>query len=95
MPSEVSKNSSTALSSNEGELARSITVCAPARVSLSPSPVTVLTPLCGEAAMTSWPRWRRMGTVFEPIRPVPPIRRSSFRTSYFVARKRGFVMVAR
>ena len=34
-----SKNSSTALSSNEGELARSITTCAPARASLSPSPV--------------------------------------------------------
>jgi hypothetical protein len=23
--------------------------------------------------MTSWPRSRRMATVFEPIRPVPPI----------------------
>jgi hypothetical protein len=73
LPSEVSKNSSTALSSNEGELTRSITVCAPARVSLSPSPVMVLTPLCGEAAMISWPPWRRMATVFEPIRPVPPM----------------------
>src|SRR5271166_5431886 len=41
---EVSKNSSTALSSNEGELARSITTCAPARASLSPSPVMVLSP---------------------------------------------------
>src|SRR6202795_773698 len=29
---EVSKNSSTALSSNEGELVRSITTCAPARL---------------------------------------------------------------
>ena len=27
----------------------------------------------GEAATTSWPPWRRMATVFEPIRPVPPI----------------------
>src|SRR5262245_4620227 len=70
---EVSKNSSTALSSNEGELARSITTCAPAMASLSPSPVMVLTPLLGEAATTSWPRWRRMATVFEPIRPVPPM----------------------
>src|ERR1044072_6057732 len=70
---EVSKNSSTALSSNEGELARSITTCAPATASLTPSPVMVLTPLLGEAAMTSWPPWRRMATVFEPIRPVPPM----------------------
>src|SRR5215472_9358246 len=70
---EVSKNSSTALSSNEGELARSITTCALAVASLSPSPVMVLTPLLGEAATTSWPCWRRMATVFEPIRPVPPM----------------------
>ena len=33
----------------------------------------VLTPVLGEAATTSWPPWRRMATVFEPIRPVPPI----------------------
>src|SRR5262249_21265919 len=70
---EVSKNSSTALSSNEGELARSITTCAPATASLTPSPVMVLTPLLGDAATTSWPPRRRMATVFEPIRPVPPI----------------------
>ena len=38
-----------------------------------PSPVMVLTPLLGEAAMTSWPPWRRMATDFEPIRPVPPM----------------------
>jgi hypothetical protein len=41
--------------------------------SLSPSPVMVLMPLLGEAATTSWPPWRRMATVFEPIRPVPPM----------------------
>src|SRR3954452_25025596 len=70
---DVSKNSSTALSSNEGELARSITTCAPATASLTPSPVIVLTPLLGDAATTSWPPWRRMATVFEPIRPVPPM----------------------
>src|ERR1700720_1131985 len=70
---EVSKNSSTAFSSNEGELARSITTCAPATASLTPSPVMVLTPLLGEGARTSWPPWRRIATVFEPIRPVPPI----------------------
>src|SRR5512132_944740 len=68
---DVSKNSSTALSSNEGELARSIATCAPAKASLSPSPVMVLTPVLGEAATTSWPPWRRMATLFEPIRPVP------------------------
>ena len=70
---EVSKNASTALSSNEGELARSITTCAPATASLTPSPVMVLTPLFGDAAITSWPPRRRMATVFEPIRPVPPM----------------------
>src|SRR5882672_5495084 len=76
---EVWKNSSTALSSNEGELARSITTCVPAMASLRPLPVMVLTPVLGEAATTSWPPWRRMGTVFEPIRPVPPI------TTIFIA----------
>src|SRR5215470_12885338 len=38
-----------------------------------PSPVMVLTPVFGEAATTSWPRWRRIATVFEPTRPVPPM----------------------
>src|SRR5262245_5184964 len=70
---EVSKNSSTALSSNDGELARSITTCVPARASLRPSPVMVLTPVLGAAARPSWPPWRRIGIVFEPISPVPPI----------------------
>src|SRR5579863_304461 len=70
---EVSKNFSTALSSNEGELVRSITTCAPATASLRPSPVMLLTPVLGEAATTSWPPWRRMATVFEPIKPVPPM----------------------
>jgi hypothetical protein len=50
---EVSKNSSTALFSNEGGLARLTTTC--------PSPVMVLMPLLGEAATTSPPPWRRMG----------------------------------
>ena len=72
---EVWKNSSTALSSNEGELARSITTCAPATASFSPSPVMVLTPVFGEAATASWPPWRRIATVFVPIRPVPPMTR--------------------
>jgi hypothetical protein len=41
--------------------------------SLRPSPVMLLTPVLGEAATTSWPPWRRMATVFEPISPVPPM----------------------
>src|ERR1700724_2785402 len=61
------------LSSNEGELARSITTCVPAMACLRPSPVMVLTPVLGEAATTSWPPRRRMAPVFEPIRPVPPM----------------------
>jgi hypothetical protein len=36
-------------------------------------PVMLLTPLLGEAATISWAPWRRMATVFEPIRPVPPM----------------------
>src|SRR5438067_10296215 len=65
---EVSKNSSTALSSNEGELVRSITTCAPAMASLSPSPVMLLTPLCRSqlryhqpprGGAVPWLRWLR------------------------------------
>src|SRR5262249_32677042 len=63
----------TAVSSNEGELARSITTSAPASAFRSPSPVMVLTPPLGEAARTSWPRLRKIATAFEPIRPVPPM----------------------
>src|SRR5262245_53724167 len=33
----------------------------------------VLMPVFGEAATTSWLGWARMATVFEPIRPVPPM----------------------
>src|SRR6185503_5868158 len=70
---EVSKNSNTALSSHEGAFAKSTTTRAPASAFANPSPVMVLTPVLGEAATTSWPPWRRMATVFEPIRPVPPM----------------------
>src|SRR5947209_1132970 len=70
---DVAKNSSTALSSNDGELATSTTTCAPAIASLRPSPVMVSTAVFGEAATTSWPPWRRIATVFEPIKPVPPM----------------------
>jgi hypothetical protein len=44
---EVSKNSRTALSSNDGELARSMTTCAPARAPLSPSPGHSVDAACG------------------------------------------------
>src|SRR5256885_10745134 len=37
------------------------------------SPGMLLIPLLGEAAATSWPPWRRMATVLEPIRPGAPI----------------------
>jgi hypothetical protein len=47
--------------------------------SLSPSPVMLLIPPVGEAATTSWRPWRRMATLFEPIRPVPPM------TTIFIA----------
>src|SRR6266851_6836128 len=76
---EVSKNSSTALSSKEGELARSITTRAPAMASLRPSPVMLLTPLLGEAATTSWPPWRRRlvaeGTGLRAVQGEGPLNR--------------------
>lgn len=52
---DVWKNSFTALSSNEGAFAKSITTCATLKASASPSPVVMFTPECGDAAMTSWP----------------------------------------
>src|SRR6478735_1697318 len=70
---EFSKNSSTGLSSKDGELATSTTTCAPVRAAARPSPVTALTPEEGEAATTSWPSLRRLATTLEPMRPVPPI----------------------
>jgi hypothetical protein len=66
---EVSKNSSTALSSNDGELVRSITTCAPAMASLRPSPVMLLTPLLGEAARTSCPYRFARREVEAPLTP--------------------------
>src|SRR5262249_15852893 len=69
----VSKNSSTALSSNDGEFAKSITTLAPATASASPSRVIVLTPVLGDAARTSWPLPRSKPTTFDPMRPLPPM----------------------
>src|SRR5262245_39419710 len=68
---DVSKNSRTALSSNEGEFVTSTTMSAPASASASPSPVRVLTPEEGEADTASWPRSR--GISFLPMSPLPPI----------------------
>jgi hypothetical protein len=50
---EVKKKSQAAAPSREGELATSRTISAPSRASGRPSPVTVLTPEAGEAAITS------------------------------------------
>src|SRR4029453_2661929 len=70
---DVSKKSKALLSSKEGEFATSTTTSAPLSAPANPSPVSVFTPLEGDAATTSCPRWRRMFTTFDPMRPVPPI----------------------
>src|SRR5262245_28719385 len=70
---DVSKNSRTALSSNEGEFVTSTTTSAPASASDSPSPVRVLTPEEGEADTASWPAPRSRGASFLPMSPLPPI----------------------
>src|SRR5262245_13918225 len=70
---EVSKNASTAASSHDGEFVTSTTTFAPASAWASPSPVRLLTPDDGDAAMTSWPCRRRMVTSFFPMSPLPPI----------------------
>src|SRR3569623_3353325 len=73
MPPTTSKKAIAALCSKDGELATSTTTCVPAKALASPSPVTVLTPVDGEAGRTSWPRWRSRATTREPMRPEPPI----------------------
>src|SRR5262245_61372620 len=70
---DVSKNSRTALSSNEGEFVTSTTTSAPASASASPSPVRVLTPEEGEADTASCPAPRSRGISFLPMSPLPPI----------------------
>ncbi|MNE87474.1 hypothetical protein D3C80_1846780 [compost metagenome] len=70
---EVSKNSITSLSANDGELARSITTSAPLTASAKPSPVMVFIPVLGDAAITSCPSTLNFVTVFVPINPVPPM----------------------
>src|SRR6516225_6229219 len=70
---ELSKNPITAASSHDGEFVTSTTTFAPANACASPSPVRLLTPDDGDAAMTSWPFFRRMVTSFFPMSPLPPI----------------------
>jgi hypothetical protein len=72
LPVEVVKKSSAALSSNERELDTSTTTCAPANTSASPSPVRVLTPELGDAAIASLPCSASLATSLEPMSPVPP-----------------------
>src|SRR5436309_9444839 len=73
LPVDVSKNFSTAASSKDGEFDTSTTTEAPFRVSASPSPVSVLTPELGDAAIASCPCSRSLMTSFDPMRPLPPI----------------------
>src|SRR6266403_3595800 len=63
----------TAVSCHDGAFATSTTISVPVTASATPSPVKVLTPEEGDAATTSWPRWRRLFTSFVPMRPVPPM----------------------
>src|SRR5262245_9694905 len=70
---DVSKNSRTALSSNEGEFVTSTTTSAPASAPDSPSPVRVLTPEEGEADTASCPAPPSRGISFLPMSPLPPI----------------------
>jgi hypothetical protein len=68
---EVSKNSSTAAGSNDGEFDTSTTTAAPVTASASPSPVRVFTPVLGDAATASCPCASKRLTSFDPISPVP------------------------
>jgi hypothetical protein len=70
---DLSKNSITAASAQEGEFDTSTTTFAPVSASASPSPVRALTPEDGEAETASWPCCRRIGTSFLPMSPLPPI----------------------
>ena len=45
----------------------------PATASASPSPVSVLTPVLGDAGMASTPCSSSLVTSFDPMRPLPPI----------------------
>jgi hypothetical protein len=70
---EVVKNSITSSGANDGELLTSTTVSAPRRAASTPSPLSVSTPVRGEAATASWPWSASFSTTFEPMSPVPPM----------------------
>src|SRR5205814_26034 len=70
---DVSKNFSTAASSQEGEFDTSTTTEAPFSTSASPSHVRVLTPDLGDAATASCPCSRSLLTSFDPMSPLPPM----------------------
>src|SRR5262245_54354470 len=69
---DVSKNSITALSSNEGEFDTSTTTSAPATASASPSPGGGVAPRSGAPGPRPVPLPGEAGTGFEPVRPGPP-----------------------
>ena len=68
---EVSKNFSTAASSKDGELLTSTTTWVLVSGSANPAPVSVSTPVAGEAGTASCSR--SLFTTFVPISPVPPM----------------------
>src|ERR1700739_4802325 len=70
---DVSKKFITAASSHEGAFDTSTTTDAPFSALASPSPVTVLTPELGDAAISSCPCSRGQLTSLDPMSPVPPI----------------------
>jgi hypothetical protein len=49
------------------------TAKAPAKASASPSPVSVLTPVLGDAGMASTPCSSSRVTSFDPMSPLPPM----------------------
>src|SRR5213596_3488382 len=70
---EVSKKFITAASSHDGEFDTSTNTDAPFKTSASPSPVSVLTPELGDAAIASCPCSLSLLTSFDPMSPLPPI----------------------
>jgi hypothetical protein len=64
---DVSKDFITSASSQEGAFVTSTTTAAPFSASASPSPVTVLTPELGEAAIASCPRLAQLGHEFTSL----------------------------
>src|SRR6516162_7176027 len=74
----------TAASSQEGAFDVSTATDAPFSASASPSPVSVLTPELGDAAIVSCPCSRNLATSFDPMSPLPPITTIFMITSFGV-----------